>query len=72
MLYNNTAIRHTWAKIARKFDLMYQKKAFVHHYIGEGMEERVFQEAINNAAALVEDYKEVELWRIDVFFNFIK
>lgn len=61
MLYNNTAIRHAWVKIARKCDLMYQKRAFVHHYVGEGMEEKVFQEAIDNTAALVEDYKEVEL-----------
>ncbi|KAF7383925.1 hypothetical protein HZH68_014682 [Vespula germanica] len=61
MLYNNTAIRHAWVKIARKCDLMYQKRAFVHHYVGEGMEEKVFQEAIDNTAALIEDYKEVEL-----------
>ncbi|XP_043681597.1 tubulin alpha chain-like [Vespula pensylvanica] len=61
MLYNNTAIRHAWVRIARKCDLMYQKRAFVHHYVGEGMEEKVFQEAIDNTAALVEDYKEVEL-----------
>ncbi|XP_047366387.1 tubulin alpha chain-like [Vespa velutina] len=61
MLCNNTAIRHAWIRIARKFDLMYQKRAFVHHYVGEGMEEKVFQEAINDTATLVDDYKEVEL-----------
>ena len=28
-----------------KFDLMYSKRAFVHHYVGEGMEEGEFSEA---------------------------
>lgn len=65
MLFNNTAIRHAWTKIARKFDLMYRKRAFVHHYVGEGMEEKLFQEAIDDTATLVDDYKEVELWRIE-------
>ncbi|KAI4488193.1 hypothetical protein M0804_005041 [Polistes exclamans] len=60
MLCNNTAIRHAWTKIGRKFDLMYRKRAFVHHYVGEGMEEKVFQDAIDDTAALIEDYKEVE------------
>lgn len=44
---------------------MYRKRAFVHHYVGEGMEEKLFQEAIDDTATLVDDYKEVELWRIE-------
>ncbi|XP_012143991.2 tubulin alpha-1C chain isoform X2 [Megachile rotundata] len=60
MLSNNTAIRQGWGLLARKFDLMYRKKAFVHHYIGEGMEESTFQDALENVAALIDDYKEVE------------
>ncbi|XP_015590398.1 tubulin alpha chain [Cephus cinctus] len=60
MLSNNTAIRHAWAKIGHKFDLMYKKRAFVHHYVGEGMEEAVFQDARDDMAALIQDYKEVE------------
>lgn len=61
MLCNNTAIRHAWTRIARKFDLMYRKRAFVHHYVAEGMDEKVFKEAIEDTAALIDDYKEVEL-----------
>ncbi|KOC63663.1 Tubulin alpha chain [Habropoda laboriosa] len=60
MASNNTAIRHRWTMLARKFDLMFQKRAFVHHYVGEGMEEGFFQEARDNMAALVDDYREVE------------
>eukprot|EP00158_Paraphelidium_tribonemae_P003266 Partr_v1_DN26009_c0_g2_i3_m539 putative Tubulin is the major constituent of microtubules. It binds two moles of GTP, one at an exchangeable site on the beta chain and one at a non-exchangeable site on the alpha chain (By similarity) len=39
MLSNSTAIAQAWSRLDRKFDLMFAKRAFVHWYIGEGMEE---------------------------------
>merc|ERR1719400_2797969 len=33
------AWRRAWARLDHKFDLMYAKRAFVHWYVGEGMEE---------------------------------
>ena len=59
MVSNTTAIAEAWARLNHKFDLMYAKRAFVHWYIREGMEEEEFVVAREDVGFLVNEHEEI-------------
>ncbi|XP_042240645.1 tubulin alpha-4A chain-like isoform X2 [Homarus americanus] len=59
LISNTTAIGDVWAQIDHKFDLMFAKRAFLHWFMAEGMEDEEFMEARDDLSALEEDYKDL-------------
>jgi len=57
---NSTSIQAVFKRIALQFSAMFKKKAFLHWYLSEGMEELEFTEAEANLNDLVAEYQQYE------------
>ena len=57
MLGNSTAIQEVYKRLAEQFTAMFRRKAFLHWYTGEGMDEMEFTEAESNMNDLVSEFQ---------------
>jgi tubulin beta len=57
---NTTAVQETWKRVAEQFTVMFRRKAFLHWYTGEGMDEMEFTEAESNMNDLVSEYQQYQ------------
>ncbi|XP_037955075.1 tubulin alpha-1 chain-like [Teleopsis dalmanni] len=57
---NNTCIRRAWCRLIHKFAQLYNRRAFVYHYVGEGLDEGSLSDASANLCQLVGDYEDVD------------
>lgn len=55
---NTTAIQELFKRIAEQFQLMFRRKAFLHWYTQEGMDEMEFTEAESNMNDLLNEYQQ--------------
>jgi tubulin beta len=59
-LANSTAIQSLFKRVSDQFQAMFKRKAFLHWYTGEGMDEMEFSEAESNMNDLVSEYQQYQ------------
>ncbi|CAH0602412.1 unnamed protein product [Chrysodeixis includens] len=62
---NSTAIQEIFKRISEQFTAMFRRKAFLHWYTGEGMDEMEFTEAASNMADLISEYQQYQEAMVD-------
>jgi len=57
---NSTSIQEVWKRVVDQFTVMFRRKAFLHWYTGEGMDEMEFTEAESNLNDLISEYQQYQ------------
>jgi tubulin beta len=57
---NSTSIQELFQRVGNQFSAMFRRKAFLHWYTGEGMDEMEFTEAESNMNDLVSEYQQYQ------------
>ena len=67
---NSTSIQELFKRISDQFTAMFRRKAVLHWYTGEGMDEMEFTEAESNMNDLVAEYQQYQDATVDDASNF--
>ena len=59
-LGNSTAIQEVFARVGEQFDTMYRRRAYLHWFTSEGMDEMEFTEAYSNLSDLITEYQQYQ------------
>merc|ERR1719391_796140 len=57
---NTTAIQDMFKRVAEQFTAMFRRKAFLHWYTGEGIDEMEFTEAESHLTDLIAEYQQYQ------------
>jgi len=57
---NSTAIQELFKRVNEQFSAMFKRKAFLHWYTGEGMDEMEFSESESNMHDLITEYQQYQ------------
>ncbi|CAK5080137.1 unnamed protein product [Meloidogyne enterolobii] len=64
-IINSTAIQELFKRISEQFMAMFRRKAFLHWYTGEGMDEMEFTEAESSMNNLISEYQQYQDATVD-------
>ena len=70
-LGNSTAIQELFKRVSDQFTAMFKRKAFLHWYTQEGMDEMEFTEAESNMQDLVAEYQQYQDATYVMFVNIV-
>ena len=68
---NNTSIQEVFRRLLEQFSAMFRRRAFLHWYTGEGMEEMEFTEAESNMNDLVSEYQQYQEIGVQDEFDYV-
>ncbi|SAM08459.1 hypothetical protein [Absidia glauca] len=66
---NSTAIQDLFKRVNDQFTVMFRRKAFMHWYTGEGMDEMEFTESESNMNDLVSEYQQYQDAAADIEYD---
>ena len=69
---NSTAIQTLFKRVSQQFSAMFKRKAFLHWFTGEGMDELEFTEAESNINDLLLEYQQYETAQASIDDSFME